>query len=155
MPVVIRRAMPQDAPELAQMRWDDSIENGTVATQPGAEFAASYNKFVRGALASHNWFIWLAESDGRIVAHIYVQIVDMVPRPGRFAARWGYVAAVYTVPEQRGKGIGSHLLQSVMQWAREEGLESLLLWSNGRSISLYERAGFACNPDVLELDLDS
>ena len=51
VPVVIRRAMPQDAPELVQMRWDDSIENGTAATQPGAEFAASFSKFVRGALA--------------------------------------------------------------------------------------------------------
>lgn len=131
MSVSIRQAVLEDAPTLAQMRWDDSTEDGTPATQPDAE------------------------SDGRVVAHIYVQLVGMVPRPDRFARRWGCVAAVYTVPEARNRGIGSRLRRRVIDWAKEEELESLLLWPSDRSVPFYERTGFVRGPDALELHLDS
>lgn len=155
MSIAIRQAIPEDAPTLARLRWDDSTEDGVPATLPDAAFAAGFAEFVRDALASGRWVIWIAESDGRVVGHLYVQVVGMIPRPGRFARRWGYVAAVYVIPEARNRGIGTRLLRSVIDWANEEGLESLLLWPSERSASLYERAGFVRSPDVMELSLDS
>lgn len=151
----IRQAIPEDAPTLARLRWDDSTEDGPPATLPDAAFAAGFAEFVRAALASDQWVIWIAESDGRVVGHLYVQVVGMVLRPGRIARRWGYVAAVYVVPEARDKGIGARLLRRVIDWAEVEGLEFLLLWPTERSVPLYERAGFVRGSDVLELHLDS
>src|SRR5919204_3621383 len=86
--VSIRRAVPADAPALARLRWDSSVEEG-MAAESYAEFASGFAEFVRGALADGRWVIWVAELDGRLVAQIYVQVVGMVPRPGRFARRWG------------------------------------------------------------------
>ena len=60
-----------------------------MAAESYAEFASGFAEFVRGALADGRWVIWVAELDGRLVAQIYVQVVGMVPRPGRFARRWG------------------------------------------------------------------
>lgn len=154
-PVSIRQAVPEDAPTLARMRWDDSTEDGTPVTQPDGEFEAAFAEFVRHALATDQWVIWLAESDGRLVSHVYVQIVGMVPRPGRFARRWGYAAAVYAAPDARNQGIGSTLLRSVIEWAKQEGLESLLLWPSDRSVPFYQRTGFVRSRDVLELHLDT
>jgi spectinomycin phosphotransferase len=111
--VTIRRAVPDDAPVLARMRWDSSREEKMPETQTYAEFASGYAKFVRNALASGQWVIWVAEHDGRVVAQTYVQLVAMVPRPGRFARRLGSLGAVYAVPEARNKGIGSILLRGV------------------------------------------
>jgi GNAT superfamily N-acetyltransferase len=124
-------------------------------TQPFAAFAEGCVEFVRSALASGRWAIWVAESDGRMVAHIYVQVVEKVPRPGRDAARWGYTTAVYAAPGARDKGIDSLLLRRVIDWAKEQELELLLLWPSDRSVPFYERAGFAHSPDALELHLDS
>ena len=137
------------------MRWDDSTDGGGPAAQAYEEFATDFAGFLHRALSSDRWSIWVAEVDGRLVAHIYLQIVVKVPRPGRFAARWGYVSAVYTVPEARNQGIGSRLLRGVIGWAKEEGLELVLLWPSERSVPFYERAGFVRSRDILELYLDS
>jgi GNAT superfamily N-acetyltransferase len=153
VPVSIRQAVPKDAPTLARMRWDDSTEDGTSPAQPYAEFAAGFADFVRSALAGGQWVIWVTESDARLIAHIYVQVVRMTPRPGRFTRRYGYVTAVYAVPEARNKGTGSELLQRVIAWAKEEQLELLILWPNEGSVPFYERAGFARGLGALELQL--
>jgi GNAT superfamily N-acetyltransferase len=154
MSVSIRRAIPEDATALARMRWDDSTDHGPSA-ESIALFAEDFAEFVRSSLASDQWAIWVAECDGQVVAHIYVQLVKKVPRPGRFAASWAYATAVYTVPGARNKGIGSRLLRRVIDWARYQELELLLLWPSDRSVAFYERAGFVRSPEALELHLDS
>jgi GNAT superfamily N-acetyltransferase len=152
--VSIRQAVADDAPALGSLRWADSVESGRALTQPHAEFAPDFVSFVRDAIAHNRWVIWIAELDGAILAHAYVHPVEMVPRPGRLARRWGYVAAVYTVPEERNRGIGTRLLQAVIDWSREKELEFLLLSATEGSTALYERAGFARTPDAMELRLD-
>jgi GNAT superfamily N-acetyltransferase len=137
------------------MRWDDSTEDGASPGQPYAEFTAGFADFVRSVLPGGQWAIWVAESDARLIAHIYVQVVAMAPRPGRFERRCGYVTAVYAVPAERNKGTGSQLLQRVIAWARAEQLEFLILWPSERSIPFYERAGFVRSPDAIELQLDT
>lgn len=153
-PVVrIRRAVAADAEQLAGLRWADSTEDGTVPAQPATDFCAAFVGFVREALAAGTWTIWVAEADGRLLAHLYVRAVEKVPRPDRPAAQWGYTIAVYTVPEARNLGIGSRLLHQVTDWADAEGLELLLLWPSEHSTPFYERAGFRRSPDALERHL--
>jgi GNAT superfamily N-acetyltransferase len=79
-----------------------------------------------------------------------------VPRPGRFSGhnRYGYVTNVYAEPEVRGQGIGSRLLERVVEWAREQGLQFLIVWPSEESVRFYERGGFRASPDALELQLD-
>jgi GNAT superfamily N-acetyltransferase len=151
--VRIRQATVADAEQLARLRWADSTEDGTVPAQSAAAFCAAFAGFVRRALAAGAWTVWVAEADGRLLAHVYVQAVEKVPRPDRPAARWGYATAVYTVPEARNQGIGSRLLRRVIAWAAADGLELLLLWPSERSVPFYERAGFGRSPDALERDL--
>jgi len=153
--VRIRRATAADAEQLARLRWADSTEDGTVPAQPAASFCAAFAGFVRRALAAGTWTVWVAEADGRLLAHVYVHAVEKVPRPDRPAARWGYTTAVYTVPEARNRGIGSRLLRRVTAWGAAEGLEFLLLWPSERSAPFYERAGFGRSPDALERHLNA
>jgi len=147
--ISIRRVVPEDAATLARMRWDSEaelwdtfLENAPPAQQSYAEFASDFAEFVRSALASGQSVIWVAEADGRVVAHIYVHIVGIVPQPGRFGRRLGNLGAVYTVPEARNQGIGSRLMRRVVGWARQEGLLSLVVSPTDRGVPYYERAGF-------------
>ncbi|HEX2034799.1 MAG TPA: GNAT family N-acetyltransferase [Chloroflexota bacterium] len=152
-PPIIRQASGADAARLARLRWDDSTEGGREIGQPFSQFCEDFAAFLVGALASGHWVVWLAEAEGEIVAHVYVRLIEMIPRPGRLGARWGYAAAAYTVPERRNRGIGSQLLRRVIAWAEEERLETLVLWPSERSVPFYERAGFRRSLDVLELQL--
>jgi hypothetical protein len=47
------------------------------------------------------------------------------------------------------------VLRSVVDWARQEGLESLVVWPSERGVPYYERAGFARGPLGLGLRLDA
>jgi GNAT superfamily N-acetyltransferase len=147
----IRQATQEDAAELARLRWDFSPDEVTASRQSFAEFHLGFSDFWQRALESGTWTVWVAESEERLIANIYVQIIHKVPRPGRFGNRYGYVTNVYAEPEVRGRGIGSQLLKSVIQWAREERLEFLIVWPSEESVAYYERAGFRRSPDALEL----
>jgi mycothiol synthase len=59
---------------------------------------------------------WLAERDGRVVAYVRTS-------PERDLANVDDESAVH--PDERGRGIGSHLLDLVESWARGEGFARL------------------------------
>jgi ribosomal-protein-alanine N-acetyltransferase len=58
----------------------------------------------------------------------------------------GELANVAVTPRLRGQGLGRYLLSSVLELARERGIETLFLEvraSNERALELYRRFGFA------------
>jgi GNAT superfamily N-acetyltransferase len=153
--VSFRRAVVDDAGVLARLRWDGTDVEQTGGRQVSAEFAAGFDEFVRTAVEGEEWVIWVAERDGRVIGHAYVAVVGMVPRPGRLARKWGYVSGLYVTPEERGHGAGSGLVQRAAEWAKEAGLEVLLLAAEDGGVGLYQRAGFRRSADLLELELGS
>lgn len=153
MPLKLRTAAVEDIPALTQMRWDDAFEGESPGILSFDAFAVKFTEFAHAAITGDRWSIWVAEVDDRLVANAFVEIVDMAPRPGRPHRKWGYVAGVYTVPSERNKGIGGELMRSVIECAKAEKFESLLLWSAEKSITLYQRSGFTHNPAIMELFL--
>lgn len=148
---IYRMAAEADLDELAQMRWDFRFEEapgGTVYDQ--ASFLQTCAAFLRQGLREQRWTYWVAQQDGQIVSHIYIQRVPKVPKPNKLDDALGYVTNVYTRPAYRGQGIGTQLMSHVLQWAREHDLESLIVWPSETSVGFYERAGFCRSPDMLE-----
>jgi GNAT superfamily N-acetyltransferase len=153
--VSFRRAVVDDAGVLAQLRWEGADVEQRPRIQVREEFAADFREFVRTAVDGDEWVIWVAEREGRVIGHAYLAVVGMVPWPGRLARRWGHLSGLYVVPEERGKGAGSGLVQRAVEWAKDAGLEFLLLTAEGGHVALYERAGFTSSKDLLELELQS
>jgi GNAT superfamily N-acetyltransferase len=151
----IRQATSRDAAELARLRWDFSPDEVAASGQSFAEFARDFELFLRDALDSRSWSIWVSEQQERLIANIYVYCVPKVPRPGRFGQRYGYVTNVYVEPDVRNAGIGSALLRQVIAWACAERLELLLVWPSEESVRFYKRAGFIPSPSGMELDLEA
>jgi GNAT superfamily N-acetyltransferase len=150
---IVRQARAADIEALARMRWDFTNEDGRARVHTFDEFARSFREFAERALAGA-WMIWVAEDEGRIICTLYLQIIDKVPRPGLLEGVFGYVTNVYTVPEYRGRGVGARLLDVAVAWARERGLEFLVLWPSATSVPFYERSGFVRSPTALELNLE-
>ena len=60
----------------------------------------------------------------------------------------GYLLSMWVAPEARRQGIGSVLIDTVVDWARAEGLDRLLLdvaESNAPAKAVYTRKGFVAN----------
>ncbi len=140
------------------MRWahkneDELLDKGVPFDAAGREgYIRACSNFLIQALREE-FSCWVAVDNEVIVSHIYVVKVRKVPKPGKLDGVWGYVTAVYTVPEYRNNGIGSALVDRVKAWSRENGLENLIVWPSERAVPFYERSGFSGETDVLELPL--
>jgi GNAT superfamily N-acetyltransferase len=152
----IRLATADDAAEIARLRWKFSLEERD-PTESRERFGARLAEHVRRYLASERWSIWVAAESGeprRLLATLFLQRVEKVPRPYPRPAAWGYITNVYVDASWRNRGLGRALLDVAVAAARTEGLDTLLLWPNSRAIPLYERVGFEPATGAMELPLD-
>ena len=151
-----RLSAEKDIPQLAQLRWDFRMEGGDELPSVSKEqFLTACEDFLKRGLENGTRAYWVAENDGEIVSHIFVQKVDMVPRPCKIQDQFGFITNNYTRPRHRNKGIGSQLLQRVMQWAKEQDMELLIVWPSEEAVNFYERAGFRLDNEIMELKLRS
>jgi GNAT superfamily N-acetyltransferase len=143
-----------DVTELAHLRWDFRMEGGDeLPAVSKEEFITACETFLKQGLDSGSRAYWVAVDNSEIVSHIFVQKVDMVPRPCKIHDQFGCITNNYTKPQHRNKGIGSQLMQRVKQWAQEHDLELLIVWPSEQAVRFYEQAGFKMENDVMELRL--
>jgi GNAT superfamily N-acetyltransferase len=145
----IRPAMPDDAAELARLRWEFRIEVGTPATRSRAAFDAEMESFAREVLGGDGaWRAWVADEGGRLLGCVWLRLVEKVPHPSRSRHERpiAYVTNMYVEPGRRDGGLGRELLDVAVAFAREAGADGVLLWPSERSLPFYERAGFEAGP---------
>jgi putative acetyltransferase len=82
----------------------------------------------------------VAETEGKIVGHIMVSPVTLEPDAGPRCVAIGPIAVA---PEQQVRGIGSKLMREVIDRAKEDSYDAILLLGNPR---FYHRFGFATAP---------
>jgi GNAT superfamily N-acetyltransferase len=138
MEPVIRRAGDTDGPVIARPRHAWTQEQGGEFAEPGFEqrFGTWY------AQESARRVTWLAEVDGRAVGMVNLAVFGRMPRPGRPASRWGYLANAFVRAEHRNRGIGNLLIDALLDHAVRNDFARVVLSPSDRSIPFYERAGF-------------
>jgi GNAT superfamily N-acetyltransferase len=154
--IIVRQAIGSDAPELARLRWEHCFEladgyDHADAALDLTDFRTAFDGFLRDALETSRWFVWIAETSGEVVGTAWLQTVAAAPTPWRTERRWGYVTSVQVDRSWRGRGVGRALIEAVSGWARAEGLEALHLWHSDDSAAFYRRMGFVRSPDAVEM----
>ena len=114
----LRSATSDDADELARLRWDFRVEQGTPVARSFEDFVEEFRAFAATVLADGTpWQAWVAEDEGRLVGCAWLQLVEKVPHPSR--GRWerpiAYVTNVYVEPSLRDEGLGARLLDA-LRW---------------------------------------
>jgi GNAT superfamily N-acetyltransferase len=149
-----RLGTEEDILSLARLRWDFRTEGGDeLPVVSKDEFISACGEYLRQGLDDGSRAYWIADNKVEIVSNIFVQKIDLVPRPCKIRDQIGYLTNNYTVPQHRNKGIGSQLMQRVKQWAREQDLELLITWPSEEAVRFYERAGFKGENEIVELRL--
>jgi len=146
----IRRGAPEDASDLARLRYAFRTELDPAA-ESEATFLTRCTRWMDDRLRPGTaWCCWVALVGPSIVGTVWLQQVEKLPNPVGHPGFHGYVTSVYVVPRLRNAGIGSALLAACVAEAETQGLDALFLWPTARSRPLYERHGFVIRDDLLE-----
>lgn len=147
----IRLAQTNDIKQLIKMRWDFTIEyDENKEKESYDDFEKECQSFLENALNSSQWFIWVAEENEKVISHIYIEVIQKVPRPGRTTFPFAFMTNVYTVPEYRNKGVGSKLLGSINKWVKENNYEFVIVWPSEESINYYKKNGYVHCTEPME-----
>lgn len=152
----IRLAKNDDIDQLIRMRWDFTNEynNDKIDEDQYEDFYIECKSFLVNALSSNNWFIWVCDLEGQILSHVYIEIINKVPRPGKKTNPFIYMTNVYTLPDYRGKGLGSQILKEIEIWSRTNEYEFIIVWPADWSITFYESNGYTLCKEPMELVLE-
>jgi GNAT superfamily N-acetyltransferase len=108
-----------------------------------AEVGASEDSW-RRRLSDRTRFV--AEVDGKVVGTVGAG-------PGEFDGA-AALTALWVDPGFRARGVGSALVDAVVDWAKGKGFNQVLLWVtevNENAQRLYERRGFARTGRMIEV----
>jgi GNAT superfamily N-acetyltransferase len=110
-------------------------------------------KYFTEAIPSGDFIAWVAECGRNIIATSGM-VVWRKPAlyGGVESGRLGYLLNFYTIPEARGRGIATRLLNELIREAKSLGLRYLHLHASKDGEPIYRRAGFA-EPKMPELEL--
>lgn len=95
----------------------------------------SRESFTWAMQGKNNYFV-VAEENGTVMGYAGLC----------FVLDEGDIANVATLPEYRRRGVGAALVSNIIEFAKENGIKSLMLevrGSNSGAIALYEKFGFA------------
>lgn len=139
----IRRLRPGEGAALRAIRLqalaDSPAAFGSTLDETEARPMAYWeNRAVQNAAGEESIIVIAETEDGWIgLAGSYLDETE----PGKSCD----LISMWVHPAHRGQGVGKQLVESVVDWARERGLERVSLWvteSNASAIALYTRCGF-------------
>jgi len=93
------------------------------------------------------------ETPNNIIAGAGVHLRRVLPHPFKNTAIFadghhGIIVNVFTEPDWRRQGVAEMLLKQIIDWAREQKLDELVLHASSDGSALYERLGFIATNEM-------
>ncbi len=147
----IRRATIEDVDQLVQLRLLLFEETGELVERDVSAFAEAIHVFLIKSLPQKSFLAWIVESEHRIVACSGFVPFERLPVPENLLGKEGYILNMYTLPEWRGQGLATALLQAVISYAKETDIRRLWLHATDTGRPVYEKIGFIAEGDAMHL----
>jgi ribosomal protein S18 acetylase RimI-like enzyme len=139
-PYSVRRAVPEDAPALAQAERDIAKTPGRLVSRPEELRDENFEEKIVSLSKNDSGIYLVIEENKFILGHAFLE-------PHKLAATSHVVVLTIAVHEGfQGKGLGKILMQHLIEWAQSnskiEKIELQVRSSNIRAINLYQTLGF-------------
>ncbi|WEV29367.1 GNAT family N-acetyltransferase [Streptomyces sp. 71268] len=149
--IVCRPARLHEFAAVARLRWLWVAElHGTPDVTLEA-FVPRFTAWARQHTDSHRCVV--SVRGDTVIGMAWLAITQRVPHPRALERLSGDVQCVYVIPDERANGVGGELIEAVLSWAGELGLERVTVHSSDRAVSAYRRHGFAVSPRLLQVEV--
>lgn len=156
--ITIRRATPDDRAVILAQRHEVFVEMRFEDEAALDRANDPYADWLRYRFESGTYVGWIASDDaGEAVANAGLEVREgvlnpMWPHPNR----WAYVMNLYTQPSRRRHGIARRLMETLVQWCRDDGIVAIALHPTDQSKALYAALGFHVSNEMrLTLQVES
>jgi GNAT superfamily N-acetyltransferase len=147
--VTIRQAAVDDIPDLVRLRRAMFEAMGCDDSNQLEAADAAAKAYFTEAIPAGGFYGWLAvTAQGEAVGSGGVVIDQHPPVPGNLSGRIGYVMNLVTLPSYRRRGIARRVVQAMLEWLAEQGLQVISLHATEAGRPLYERLGFAASNEM-------
>ncbi|NHJ49580.1 MAG: GNAT family N-acetyltransferase [Asgard group archaeon] len=103
-------------------------------------------------MKDETFLAWIAEDENEnIVAISGLVIVSKVPQLWSPTGKESYIFNMYTIPAWRRKGIGSALLEKLLEESKARGINHVDLHASDLGKAVYEKYGFRPNKHYMSL----
>jgi len=146
--ILIREATPDDIPEIVRQRramYEDLDYRDSEALDAMTTTSAAY---LSEALPSGSFRAWLAVDGDRIVGGGAIVISPWPSHPYDGQCRRATILNVYTYRDHRKRGIGRQLMQTMIDWCREQDFAFVCLHASKEGRHLYETLGFEATNEM-------
>jgi ribosomal protein S18 acetylase RimI-like enzyme len=108
-------------------------------------------KRFREKIESEDGQVLVAVCDGDMVGYSLFWVGEGSPFVKQ--RRYGFICDLAVTSNQRGKGIGSALLESTLAWFKAKGIERIAIYTlvgNAKAVRFWERQGFKATMQCME-----
>lgn len=155
---MLRRATVADAPIIARHRAEMFTDMGRLLPPLYDAVVAATSGYLEQTLPTEEYVGWLAAPSAmpdRVIAGAGVLQRRVPPHPADVAGtvllaegRQGVVLNVFTERPWQRHGLARLLMERVLAWAAETGLETLVLHASPDGRRLYESMGFVATNEM-------
>ncbi len=146
--MLVGRADRTDVAALARLKWRAEFDRQATESEFNS-FAADLSDWWQEHVLSHSAFLARTEQ-GDAVGAAWLALLPRVPRPGSLARFSADLQSVFVLPEHRGRGIASMLVEAAFQHATAAGAGRVTVHSSEKAVPLYRRLGFDTSAKLLQ-----
>jgi GNAT superfamily N-acetyltransferase len=111
--------------------------------------SAKFRVWLLEHMNAGDYLAWLvAAPDGSIVAGAGLWLMDWPPHMIGRDSRRGNILNVYTAESFRRQGLARDLTNTVLQWCRKNGIDTIVLHASPAGRSLYDEMGFTATNEM-------
>jgi ribosomal protein S18 acetylase RimI-like enzyme len=141
--VTIRKATEDDVPELVRQRKLMFESMGIKDHNKLLLTSRLSRRYFLNGLKSNKFQGWVAiTKEGRIVSNAGVIIDHHPPGPNNFTGKIAYIFNLYTLKEYRRQGIARKIMETILEWIKEEEILIVSLHVTDNGEKLYKSLGF-------------
>ena len=149
----IRRAEMNDLEDVIKYRLAFLREAQSNGRELDPDVVESTRKYITEKLPSGELIVWFAEENEQIIGTSGLVFFHRPPTYHCKSGLHAYIMNMYTVPEWRGHGIASMLIQNIIDYAKTTPANLITLHATNMGKPVYQRLGFASTSDEMTFSL--